>query len=225
MKPARYYFLIAILILSHCCSYGQTPPPPAGGGNIPFTLLPNRTLISFSGEFNQGGVSLKGTLSANHTYDKIIIERGGVSSDLTPIAEISILNTASSAFSFTYYDNSPAPGVNYYRIRLFNTPQRIMEISNVMMVKAVGIMDNKDLQLFNTMTQGAAPSLTIRSTKSEDAKLMITDLNGHPIYEQSMHLGAGTTNVLLNNLHMLQGYGIAFIQTKTQREGIKIFIQ
>ena len=64
--------------------------------------LPNRTMISFSGHTKQNKIELKGTLSASHSYDKMIIERGDVPGVFVTIDEINVSGTASSEFNFNF---------------------------------------------------------------------------------------------------------------------------
>lgn len=188
-----------------------------------FRLLPNRTLLSFSCAEKQNGAELKGTLSGSHTYDKVIIERGSTSSYLVQIGELSITNGGTGLFTFSFFDNSPNSGINYYRIRLINSPQHIMEISNVLMVK----MNNNDkgLLLYNTIVQGSSPVLTIKTGKNEEATLQVTDIGGRMLYKNKVQLYAGANNIYLDSFKPMQGYGVAVIETQGERKSVKILIQ
>lgn len=190
-----------------------------------YRLLPNRTLLNFSAAGKLNGEELKGTLSASNTYDKIVIERGSSSSNLAQIGELPITNGGTGLFPFTFFDNGPNSGINYYRIRLVNTQQHIMEISNVLMVKKDNEDKSKDLLLYNTVVQGGSPVLTIKTGKNEEATLQVTDIGGRILYKNKVQLNAGTNNIYLNSFKQTQGYGVAVIETQEERKSVKILIQ
>ena len=188
-----------------------------------FRVLPNRTLLSFSGAAKQNAVELKGTLSASHSYDKIIIERRNASSYFVQTGELSITNGGTGLFPFIFFDNNPNSGNNYYRIRLISTALHIMEISNVLLIKMNN--DYKDLLLYNTVVQGSNPVLTIKTDKNTEATLQLIDFSGRTLYKNKVQLNAGTNNIYLNSFRPAHGPGVAIIETNEERKTVKILIQ
>jgi hypothetical protein len=186
-------------------------------------FMPNRTTLSFSGALKANAVELKGNLSASHTYDRIIVERGSSTADMIAIAEILITNKGVDEFSFTYSDSSPNEGVNYYRIRLVNTPQRIIETSNILMIEKDD--NTKALKLNNTILNGNSPVLNITAIKNEEVKILLTDMSGNIVYHSKVKLNAGTNSINLHTFNTLRGYGLVNIETMAGKKSIKIIIQ
>jgi hypothetical protein len=187
------------------------------------TPLPNRTMLSLSGSKKQNGVELKGMLSSNHSYNKMIIERATSPGVFGYIGEMDISGTATSTFAFTYLDTRPENGVNYYRIRLSNTTVNIQEISNTLMVK----MDNnqKDLEVINTLVQGSNPVLNIKSLEDNEADLQVSDLSGRIVNNTKTRLYNGFNNINLAGFNSARGYYVLVVKTKSNTISQRILVQ
>jgi hypothetical protein len=184
--------------------------------------MPNRTLLRYSVTQKGNSVLLKGTLSASHTYDKIIIERGGLHSDFVFIAELPV-GTNVIEYAFSYFDEDVPEGDNYYRIRLVNTVHNLQEISNVWLVELES--DSKGLELRNTMLQACNPVLTISSKNEEPASLQVTSLSGHPVYNSQVSLNEGINNFNLYALSGAKGFFIVTIKNKEKIVSQRIIVQ
>ncbi|MCX6319947.1 MAG: T9SS type A sorting domain-containing protein [Bacteroidetes bacterium] len=187
-------------------------------------LLPNRTTLSFSGAWKGNAVELKGLLSASHTYDRLIIERGSSSETIMPIGEISLVNTNSADFVFNYLDNSAAPDVNYYRLRMVNTNQQIYELSSIIMVKKSGQTVN-DLRLVNTIVNSSNPSLNISSRNEEEAGVQVADMSGRIVYSNKLRLNSGNNLINLNQFNSRNGYFVIVVKTKQSSLSQQIIVQ
>lgn len=185
--------------------------------------LPNRTMISFSGSQKQMFVELKGTLSASHSYDKMIIERGETPGSFEKIGEMNIAGTASSTYSFTYEDMTPENGVNYYRIKMMNTNTKVNEITHTLMVK----MDNENdgLEVVNTVLQSSSPVITVTSDEEEQASFQTLDIYGRLIKTENTRLNNGTNNITLSSLTNSKGYFVVVVRTKKKVTGWRVLVQ
>lgn len=186
-------------------------------------LLPNRTTLNFSGAWKGSAIQLKGLLSASHTFDRMIIERGNSPETIIPVGEISLVNTNSSEYAFSYLDNTASGGVNYYRLRLVNTNQRIYELSSIIMVK--GSDAAADLKLVNTMVNSSNPSVSLYSHAEEEANIQVADLGGRTVYANTLRLNNGTNNISLNNFNARNGYFVIVVKTKSAALSQKIIVQ
>jgi hypothetical protein len=183
--------------------------------DYPFeVVLPNRTLLSFSGAEKNEKVVLKGNLSASHTYDKILVERSANGSYFEILGELPITNGGSAEFPFTYVDQSPILGNNFYRIRLLNTPQAIQEISNTLMVKT-NLDGNQKLQVYNSIVKLSDPSITLQSAEDTDAVFDIADMSGRVVYTRKTKLYKGVNLVDLTSLRAGSGYYVLVGRTQT----------
>jgi hypothetical protein len=185
-------------------------------------LLPNRTTLSFSGSPKNGGVELKALLSASHTYDKVIIERGDDPTDLHPIAELPITNLGTGEFPFTYFDKTPGKN-NYYRLKLVNSGQNLAELSNILVVKINN--SSKVLELKNTMVQIGSPVLQINSPAATEATIRIVDMSGRTLYQTKNKLAEGNNSVYINSSSLIHSYGVVVIETPEERKSFKILLQ
>ena len=185
--------------------------------------LPNRTTLSFSGAKKQNGVELKGILSSSHSYNKMIIERTSSAEAFSYIGEMDISGTASSTFPFTFLDNQPENGVNYYRIRLVNSITNIQEISNTLMVKKDN--DRNDLEVINTFLSGGNAMLSIRSLENKDADLQLADLSGRIFTSTRTKLNSGFNNINLPGFNNAKGYFVLVVRTSNNSISQKILIQ
>lgn len=186
-------------------------------------VLPNRTLLSFSGTKKGSGIELKGTLSASHTYDRLIIEKGNTSSELTTLTELDINGSASAEYTFTYFDNTPYSNVNFYRVRLVNTSQNIKEVSNTLMVKMnVGVSNG--LTIYNSMVNQSRPSIAMQSDEDGDANLQIVDMSGRVLYKRKQRINIGSNNIDLSDLNAGRGYYVVVVQTLRNSISQKIIV-
>jgi hypothetical protein len=188
------------------------------------TTLPNRTMLSLSGRRKQNHIELKGTLSANHSYNKMFIERAVSSNLFGSIDKIDIVSTGLSGFNFTYLDTRPENGVNYYRVRLVGTNTNIQEISNTLMVK----MENSqmDLEIINTILQGSNPVFSINSSKDYDAELQVVDMSGRVVLKNSKtKLNRGFNSIILSDFHSAIGYFVLIVSTGNKTISQKIMVQ
>lgn len=187
-------------------------------------LLPNRTLISFSGAHKGGGIEIKGTLSASHSYNKLIIEKGNSASTMEQVGQINIEGTNSSAYSFTFFDNNPFPSANFYRIKLVNTIQNIYEQSNILMVQ----MDNQligGIKIYNSVLQQNDPSISLQSNEDAQMTFQLFDMMGRNVYNSSRKVYAGNNSIDLSNLNVASGYFVLVAKTATTSVSKKLVIQ
>ncbi|HRX93206.1 MAG TPA: T9SS type A sorting domain-containing protein [Chitinophagaceae bacterium] len=187
-------------------------------------VLPNRTLIHFSGLLKDDKVEIKGTLSASHTYDKVVVEKGNNPSLFSKLAEIPITNGGSAEFSFTHIDYNPEDGVNYYRVKLINSSQNIYEVSNTLVIKTNG-SKNKPLEVSNTILQASDPVLTIKSNHDNDLTLEVFNMNGKKVFQRNTKLFKGTNVVDLPGYNGGKGMFVAVARTVDNVISQKIMVQ
>lgn len=185
--------------------------------------LPNRTMISLSGAKKQNSVELRGRLSASHSFDKMIIERGATSGSFDYIGEMNIAETSSAEYPFTYIDAEPGNGVNYYRIRLVNSATKHQEISNTLMVK----MDNNhsSLDVINTVMQANSPVITIRNNEEQQADLQVADMSGRMISNSKIRLNNGTNNINLSSFNTAKGFFVIVLRTSKETVSRRMLVQ
>ena len=190
----------------------------------PFEIvLPNRTLIHFNGQINDKKVELNGVLSANHTYDKILIERSNDGYLFEQAAVLPVANNGTADFRFTFFDSNPYQGVNYYRIKLVNTTHKIYEVSNTIMIKVN--IDKKAFSFYNTIIRKMDPSVTIQSNIEKEIRLDVTDMSGRLVYSKKTKLATGVNVIDMASLNAGQGFFVIVVQAGKESYSQKIIIQ
>lgn len=191
----------------------------------PFELvLPNRTLIKFSGAQKDKKVELKGILSASHTFDKIMIERSSNGNSFGFLAELPITNGGTAEFPFTYVDQNPLEGTNYYRVRLLNTHQALQEISNTLMVKTQ-TSESNDLEIFNSIVKKGDPSITLQSKVDSEMMIELVDMMGRLVYNKKTRINKGVNLIDLANFNPGTGYLVLVARTGESTIKHKMIIQ
>ena len=169
-------------------------------------------------------MELKGTLSASHSYNKIIIERGSSSSSFLPVGELPIDSYANTGeYQFTYLDRDVNGGAYYYRIHLINSVTLVQEISSTLVVKMSET--GKDLQVTNTILQSGNPVLTVNSAVAAQVTVQATDLSGHILYNNNAQLNAGNNDISLSNMSAPRGYIVIVIRDKNKTTTKKAMLQ
>lgn len=175
-------------------------------------ILPNRTTLSFSGSKKQNSVELKGLLSASHTFEKVVIEKSTSGNNFSAIGEIKIENTGREQFNFAFLDNEIASGVVYYRLRLVNSANRIIEYSNVIMFNSKAI--NAGIYKVYPSLFKSSVNANIRSTERQAASFLVVDYSGRVVFSKQVQLQEGENNFTVDGLDRLPaGNYISTIKT------------
>ncbi len=188
-----------------------------------YRFFPNRTTLNFSCTHKANRVELKGLLSASHTYDKIVVEKGSDGTTFSPVQELSILNNSTAEFPFLFIDNSSSGPINYYRIRLLNTTHFIQELSSVLMVKTGTLV--KFLELQNTLVRIDNPVLNITAIKTSEATINMFDMSGKIVFCKKVKLNTGLNSVSPGTLNSTKSFAIVTIETPEERSSTKVILQ
>lgn len=159
-------------------------------------ILPNRTLLSFSGAARAGNVvELNGILSASHTYNKILIEKNTAGEQFSPIGELSVTDGGSGQYAFRFTDQYATAPVNFYRARLLNTNDRVMETGTILAIKKTGIQET--LRLVNTLISVSGGEVIVTSARKEYAVIRLVSSSGVLLTQQPVTLYNGSNNIRL----------------------------
>ncbi len=186
--------------------------------------LPSRTLLNFNGAKKNNGIEIGGTLSASHSFNKLIVEKGASTGLYGVIAELEIDGSNSATYTFTYFDDNPFSAINFYRIRLINTTTQVTELSTILKIK----MDDeqqKNLQLINTVVKQSDPVIAIESVKNTPVTLELYDLSGRLMYSKQTKVIAGVNAIKLSGLNVKRNYYVLLARENATAIGQKIVIQ
>lgn len=185
------------------------------GALLDCTILPIE-LLTFSATPDGNNVMLKWATSSETDNEKFIIER---SRDATFFEQIGVLPGAGNSFStieYSFTDQSPMQGINYYRLRQvdFNGA-----FSNSQVVTA--LIDNLLSTVSDIYPNPATSeiSFNIESIMDAPASVLIFDASGRMVQETAIILEKGTQRVDVELNGLQQGsYSIQLIGN----DGVKI---
>lgn len=188
-------------------------PPPLAVKNI----------LNLSGSKKQNGVELKIQLSADHSFNKMEIERSANSTSFSVIGEIPVIAGSNPGNPLSYFDALAGMNAIYYRVRLINTETGKTEISNTIMIKAGS--NDKTSEIMTSLIQPGNPVLAIRSQAEGEAVLHLLDMSGQVIVKTRIRMNTGTNSISLPSFNAAKGYLLAVLETNGQRISRKLFIQ
>lgn len=168
--------------------------------------------ISFTGKIQQQTSVLNWDASMDDSHDIFIVER---STDKINFVEIGQVSGNITPFSFI--DNKPQPGINYYRIRQVAKDGSFKFSSTVVLNHQRGAVQTK---LYPSVTSG---SLTIDVTIGTAKKLRFDyiDEYGRMIMQRQVQAGAGLNRLSENVVNLSDGIYYVKIVTE-QNELIRV---
>ncbi len=157
------------------------------------------SLLAFSGYREANHNLLKWTTASEQNNKGFQIER---STDGTNYSSIGFVNSraangnSSSLLQYTFNDNNLSGSKQYYRLRQIDIDNR-EKLSNIILIKGQrptvlalsGLFPNPASNILNMIVDAPA---------GDDVELMITDINGRLIKQQSAPVEAGTNTIAID---------------------------
>lgn len=174
-------------------------------------------LLSFDGKANNNNNDLFWKVSESSNSTSYTLER---SADGASFENIGQVNAGSSEKNFSFTDDHPMAGNNFYRIGISDVAGRTT-FSNVIKIfrehsgDQMVIYPNPAKSFFH---------LKYTAANAETASISVLDLNGRVLWKEAQNLVAGNNDVLVN-LPVLPGgcYNVQ-VQTATSLQLVKLFI-
>ena len=186
---------------------------------VNLSIAPSTTpieLVSFDVNKTADGVKLNWTTATEKDNDKFIVEHSTDGKNFTNLTSIVAKNTASS---YTFSHNSPANGVNYYKLTQvdFNGTKKVVGIKSINFKLStsalVSVFPNPTSDIINVAVAGKE-----NSTKT----ITITDLTGKVVLKQT----ASGANVVLNlKDKLVNGTYIIHVNADDVNESQKIIVK
>src|SRR5258706_2381577 len=204
-------------------SLGSQDRGLAGGAVLgPPAPLPV-TIISFSGMAVPHGIQLSWNTAEEPNNDYFTLERSSDGINYEAIDNIDGSGNTSHTVQYTYVDESPDNGVNYYRLSQtdFDGSQRTFEPISV-----TGGKDASSLSVVNVYPNPFNGDflLTYHSDEKTTTVLEILNPEGKRVYSEALKSGSGV-NVYDFNSKIQLSHGIYFValsQGKNRTEAIRL---
>lgn len=191
--------------------------------NTSFVKNPNGSLILVMMEFSisnsDKAVFLKWKAQQENNNDKYFVERSVDAHTWQKIAEIAAVPVSPTAQSYSFTDQQPVAGINYYRLRVVNKDGKY----GLTPIKAVRIASNvKDVLLYPNPARTTA-SLYFNEKTTGSITVAIYNGNGHLIETKQ---SAIDSNILeLNVSKLAPGNYLVHVQgTNSFKKTIRLFV-
>ena len=186
---------------------------------LAITTLPLK-LGDFTAVKEQSGIKLNWETLSEQNTSYFEIERSNDGTNFTAIGRLNARGNSTDKQYYSYIDNQPATGTNFYRLKLADidgafTYSRIIAVKN----------DNNliTLQLFpNPVTD--ILQVQIPATKKETVTILITDAAGKTVYSKKQQLSEGNNAASIPVQHLPEGTYLLIINGKAGRQ-TKLFIK
>ena len=215
--------------------YSKGASGPWGALSAPFKLMLDVTLsavlpitlTNFSGVRESGNNILNWT-TANETNNKgFELQRSANGEKFSTIATIASKaenGNSSSALYYSYNDNKPLVGTNYYRLHQidFNGKE---SFSNIVVLKSASITKAEITRVYPNPVD-AQLNIVLNTPNSEKVQIRITDLVGKVITEKVLQTNQGDNNVQFNTSNLSRGtYLIRVYSSNNSEMSIQKFIK
>lgn len=165
-------------------------------------------LQAYTARLSNGKVFLNWSTSREISASSFTIEKAGIDQRFTELVSIKANGNSSSVNNYSYVDEKPLPGLNYYRLVQMDADnsKHYFETRKIMHARtnktAVIILPNpvsEELTAFITISRAQRVSITI------------TDMNGRVLKNKTAFYGEGNTGVTIQTTS-LPG-GVYFLKT------------
>ncbi|MBK0383297.1 T9SS type A sorting domain-containing protein [Pedobacter sp. SD-b] len=175
------------------------------------------TLTAFSGKAVNQAIQLNWNTAAELNNSYFDIERSVDGKNFSTIGKLQGAGTSTSSISYSFLDENPYAGVNYYRLVQFDFDGKYS-------YSPITYVDSKlaNSQL-NVYAGGSQLKIFISSPNQTTAKLQVYDIGGRRITENQIAVNKGYNDI---NLPLTVPNGIHFVRYITDNETVvKKFIK
>ena len=166
--------------------------PDIGADEFDFGTIPV-TLLDFTahrtGKVNVINWSTSQEMNSSH----FVIERSVDGRNFTAITQVAAAGNSSSTRRYTYTDNSPVQGINYYRLKTVDRDNS-SKYSWIRSVRNEGVAD---VSVYPNPVKDVL-TVSISADKAGKGNMMITDVNGKVVYSKTISVSQGNNNLPVN---------------------------
>ena len=156
-------------------------------------------LLEFKATKNSSAVKLAWQTADEQNSDKFIIERSTDGKEFLAIGHLNAKgNPSNTTNNYTFFDNDPAQGNNYYRLKMLDKDETF-DYSGIEKIY------NGDEQVVSLFPNPAAKAVTLKGVLKYD-RVSITDMYGKKLIEKTIRQDVETIDIstLANGVYMIQ---------------------
>jgi|GEM_PF-1451925 len=168
--------------------------PFALGSTTPSNPLPV-TLVNFRAVLNNGAVDLTWTTEQETNSDHFDIQRSADGSNWSSIGTVAAQGNSATPTNYSYIDNSPSNGVNYYRLKM-------VDKGGAFSYSSIQIVSLNSVAAFKVFPNPAKDFVNVTfGHVSDNGVVRIININGQSVFTQAISNASGSTiSIPVHNL-------------------------
>ncbi|MDQ8005341.1 MAG: hypothetical protein REI64_11110 [Pedobacter sp.] len=170
------------------------------------SVLPVK-LTAFNANEKNGTIRLNWSTASETDASHYNILRSSTASDFVKIDQVSAKGTTNTTSNYSFVDETPLPGTNYYKLQQVDFNGDNETFGPVSATIPVAKTD------FSIAKDGANVTVNIYSAKTTKGKIEIADLNGKINYTQSISLEKGYNRVNISSSKLPKGLNVVVLNT------------
>jgi subtilisin-like proprotein convertase family protein len=168
----------------------------------PFAPLPVE-LVSFTGYNDKDKNVLNWATASELNSNRFEIEKSIDGSNWQYIGMQKAAGTTNSPTNYTFYDNMPVMGNNYYRLKIVDNDASY-EYSNIINIQNDRVNVNEFSRVYPNPTSGNL-NVEIQSTANFETNVIAYDLVGKKIYDQTTSIAKGLNTLQIDFSNFASG--------------------
>lgn len=179
------------------------------GASLACTVLPVE-LMGLMGSAQQRSITVQWTTLSEHNSDYFVLERSADAQNFQPIGTVEAAGESQHRIDYTFIDNSPLTGANYYRLKQVDLNGAYER------TPAVVVLFGKDQPAATVFPNPASDAVNVAFEMPADgtAYLQLLDLNGRVVRDRDMDMEKGPRTLSLRVQDLQAGtYDLRLITT------------
>jgi hypothetical protein len=176
-----------------------------GQNPVPVTL----TKFDVQNVNKQNSLTWSTSQESNSSYYSI--ERSNNGTNFTTIGKVAAAGNSTTARLYSYTDNNPMAGINYYRLKM-------VDLDNSVKYSEIKSVKNTSFTSLSIYPNPVANSmkLSITSEKADMGTITISNIAGQTVYSSQVKVEAGKTLIPINVNTLSSGTYVVKVQLSTE---------
>lgn len=161
----------------------------------PLTPLPVTMLYFKIQDVSTSGIELRWATATEKNFEYFQVERAGSDLNFEAIGNVNSAGGLNIATSYTYLDNTPLNGKNYYRLKIVDL-DGAYEYTGVIVAEST-VTSKENVKVYPTIIDDSF-TVELNGEFAMPVKMMLVDAAGNTIYQSTLDATASTVEVPSN---------------------------
>ncbi|RYF26847.1 MAG: hypothetical protein EOO42_00355 [Flavobacteriales bacterium] len=164
-------------------------------------------LTAFNANEKNGSIRLNWSTASETNSSHYNILRSSTANDFSKISQVSASGTTNNTSNYSFVDETPQPGTNYYKLQQVDFNGDNETFGPVSATIPVPKTD------FSVVKNGNDIVLQIYAAKAQNGKIEVADINGKINHNQAIQLEKGYNKVMLPANKLPKGLNVVVLST------------